>query len=60
MDATTGIFFWGFMIVYGIIMFALAPKTVSLGGFFNGADKKGRDANPWMITASILDRKSVV
>ena len=54
MDSTTGIFFWGFMIVYGIIMFILAPKTVSIGGFFNGEDKKGRDANPWMITASIF------
>jgi len=54
MDSTTGIFFWGFMIVYGVVMFILAPKTVSIGGFFNGEDKKGRDANPWMITASIF------
>ena len=36
MDSTTGIFFWGFMVVYGIIMFAISPKTVSLGGFFKG------------------------
>ena len=54
MDGTTGIFFWGFLIVYGIVMFALSPKTVSLDGFFKGADKKGRDANPWMIMASIF------
>lgn len=54
MDSTTGIYFWGFMIVYGIVMFLLAPKTVTAGGFFNGEDKKGRDANPWMITASIF------
>ena len=54
MTNTTGIYFWGFLIVYGIAMFLLAPKTVSSGGFFNGEDKKGRDANPWMITASIF------
>jgi len=54
MDSTTGIFFWGFMIVYGVVMFLLSPKTVTTGGFFNGEDKKGHDANPWMITASIF------
>ena len=54
MDSTTGIFFWGFLIMYGIVMFLLSPKTVSLGGFFKGEDKQGRAANPWMITASIF------
>lgn len=54
MDGTTGIFFWGFLIVYGVVMFLLSPKTVSPGGFFNGEDRKGRDANPWIITASIF------
>lgn len=54
MDNSTGILFWGFLVVYGIIMFAISPKTVSVGGFFRGEDRKGRDANPWMITASIF------
>lgn len=54
MDSTTGIFFWGFLIVYGVVMFILSPKTVTAGGFFNGEDRQGRDANPWMITASIF------
>ncbi len=54
MDSTTGIFFWGFLIVYGVVMFLLSPKTVSLGGFFRGEDKRGRDASPFMITASIF------
>lgn len=53
-DETTGIFFWGFLIVYGIIMFAISPRTVTIGGFFRGEDKKGHAANPWMITASIF------
>ncbi len=54
MDGTTGIFFWGFLIVYGVIMFVISPKTVSVGGFFRGEDRSGKDANPWMITASIF------
>ena len=54
MDLSTGIFFWGFLVVYGIVMFLLSPKTVSLGGFFRGEDKQGREAAGWMITASIF------
>ncbi len=54
MDGTTGILFWGFLIVYGVVMYVISPKTVSVGGFFRGEDRKGRDANPWMITASIF------
>lgn len=46
MDSTTGIFFWGFLIMYGIVMFLLSPKTVSLGGFFKGEDKQGRARQP--------------
>lgn len=54
MDLSTGIFFWGFLIVYGIVMFILSPKTVSIGGFFRGEDRKGREAAGWMITSSIF------
>lgn len=54
MDGSTGILFWGFLIVYGLVMFLISPKTVSVGGFFRGEDAKGKDANPWMITASIF------
>lgn len=54
MDGTTGMLFWGFLIVYGVVMYMISPKTVSVGGFFRGEDRKGRDANPWMITASIF------
>lgn len=54
MDLSTGILFWGFLVVYGAVMYAISPKTVSVGGFFRGEDRTGRDANPWMITASIF------
>ncbi len=50
----TGILFWGFLVVYGVAMFLISPKTVTVGGFFRGEDRKGRDANPWMIMASVF------
>jgi Na+/proline symporter len=50
----TGLFFWGFLLVYGVLMLALAPRAVTLGGFFNGEDRRGRSAAPWLLTSSIF------
>ncbi|AGT44239.1 sodium:solute symporter family transporter [Treponema pedis] len=49
-----GLLFWGFLIVYGLVMTVFSPKAVSLGGFFRGEDKKGRESSPFMLTASIF------
>lgn len=49
-----GLFFWGFLIIYGIIMMFLSPKTETIGGFFRGEDKHGKSASPFMLTASIF------
>lgn len=54
MTDMTGILFWGFLVVYGVAMFLISPKAVTVGGFFRGEDKKGKDANPWMIMASVF------
>lgn len=50
----TGIFFWGFLVVYGLLMMIFLPRHVTLGGFFRGEDSKGRAASPFMLTASIF------
>ncbi len=50
----TGLVFWGFLLVYGALMVALAPRAVTLGGFFNGEDGQGRSAAPWLLTSSIF------
>ncbi|WP_079204291.1 sodium:solute symporter [Pseudomonas sp. CC6-YY-74] len=50
----TGLFFWGFLLAYGVLMLALAPRAVTLGGFFNGEDSQGRSAAPWLLTSSIF------
>lgn len=54
MSTTVGLFFWGFLLVYGALMLALTPRKVTLGGFFNGEDSQGRSATPWMLTSSIF------
>ena len=46
MDSTTGIFFWGFLIVYGIVMFLLSPKTVSPGRVLQGRGQAGPRRQP--------------
>lgn len=51
---STGILFWGFLIVYGIIMMFLTPKVTTLGGFFRGEDDSGKEASAFMLTASIF------
>lgn len=50
----TGLLFWGFLIVYGVAMFLISPKTVTVGGFFRGENRQGKEANPWMIMASVF------
>lgn len=50
----TGLFFWGFLIAYGVFMYWLSPRTVTIGGFFNGEDSQGRQASPLLLTTSIF------
>jgi len=53
-SALLGVFFWGFLLVYGVLMYALSPRAVTLGGFFHGEDAQGRSAAPWLLTSSIF------
>ncbi|WP_407920346.1 sodium:solute symporter [Halopseudomonas sabulinigri] len=54
MSSMTGLFFWGFLFAYGALMYALSPRSVTLGGFFNGEDSQGRPASPLLLTISIF------
>ncbi|SDU12624.1 hypothetical protein SAMN05216296_1923 [Pseudomonas pohangensis] len=53
-NALLGVFFWGFLLLYGVLMYALSPRAVTLGGFFQGEDAQGRSAAPWLLTSSIF------
>ncbi|HIQ53818.1 MAG TPA: sodium:solute symporter, partial [Pseudomonas pachastrellae] len=50
----TGVFFWGFLLAYGALMYWLSPRSVTVGGFFNGEDSQGRQASPLLLTTSIF------
>lgn len=46
--------FWGFLIVYGVVMFALSPRSRNAASFYRGADDQGRPVDQWSLTASIF------
>lgn len=50
----TGYLFWGFLIVYGIIMFLLSPKKVTDRGFFEGESNSGKKPTHLMLMLSIF------
>lgn len=49
-----GILFWGFLFVYGIVMFLISPKKVTTDGFFKGKDNNGREVSGIVLTSSIF------
>ena len=54
MQEYQSLFFWGFLIVYGVIMYAFSPKARSIGSFFKGEDEGGIKVSPFLLTTSIF------
>lgn len=46
--------FWGFLVVYGVVMYALSPKSRNAASFYKGADDQGKPVGQWSLTASIF------
>jgi len=46
--------FWGFLVVYGAVMYALSPRALTLSSFYRGTDNAGRPASEWALTCSIF------
>ena len=49
-----GLFFWGFLLVFGGTMYWLAPRAKDEAGFFRGHDAQGRPASEWALMMSIF------
>ncbi|MDB5810666.1 MAG: sodium:solute symporter [Betaproteobacteria bacterium] len=47
-------YFWGFLFLYGGLMYALTPRAHTVAGFFRGSDAAGRPATEWKLTCSIF------
>jgi SSS family solute:Na+ symporter len=54
MEQLQGVFFWGFLVAFGITMYLVSPKTTDEGGFFKGHDAQGRPASEWALMMSIF------
>ena len=49
-----GVFFWGFLVLFGIVMVLVSPSAKDEGGFFRGTDATCRPASAWALTMSIF------
>jgi Na+/proline symporter len=54
MNELQGLFFWGFLLVFGALMYAISPKATDEAGFFRGHDAHGRPASEWALMMSIF------
>lgn len=54
LPAAFGIAFWGFLFVYGAVLFAVSPWARNPEGFFRGRDASGRPTSGWMLTLSVF------
>lgn len=48
------VYFWGFLLLYGTVMYLTSPKIQTVGGFFYGTDDQGRAAARWSLTTSVF------
>src|SRR5258706_3059565 len=53
-ESAFAVYFWGFLFLYGGLMYAMTPRTHTVGGFFRGTDASGRPATEWALTCSIF------
>lgn len=49
-----GLLFWGLLLVYGAVLFLMAPHARTPAGFFRGRDRAGRETSQWMLTSSVF------
>ncbi|MDE2371923.1 MAG: hypothetical protein KGN16_23340 [Burkholderiales bacterium] len=54
MNPLQGPFFWGFLLVFGLVMYLVVPRSRNEGGFFRGHNDEGRPASGWMLMMSIF------
>lgn len=47
-----GLFFWGFLLAFGGVMYLVVPRSKDEAGFFRGHDDQGRPASEWALMLS--------
>src|SRR3989337_3387384 len=54
MNELQGLFFWGFLLAFGAVMYLVVPSSNDEAGFFRGHDSNGRPASEWALMMSIF------
>lgn len=54
MSPLQGLFFWGFLLAFGVVMYAVSPRSSDEAGFFRGHDEQGRPASEAALMLSIF------
>lgn len=49
-----GVYFWGFLVLYGVIMFLFSPKARTIGTFFHGENAIGKSVSTPLLISSIF------
>lgn len=53
-ESAFAVYFWGFLLLYGGLMYAISPNSRTAAGFFAGIDDAGRPATEWSLMCSIF------
>jgi len=53
-ESAFAIYFWGFLLLYGGVMYAISPSSRTEASFFSGSDDQGRPATEWALMCSIF------
>lgn len=53
-ESAHALYFWGFLFLYGGLMYAITPNARVASAFFGGTDNAGRPASGWALTCSIF------
>lgn len=53
-DPAFSLYFWGFLLLYGSVMYAMSPQASTLSAFYRGTDNAGRPASEWALMMSIF------
>jgi len=53
-DPAMAMYFWGFLLLYGTVMYVISPHARTVSSFFAGTDNAGRPATGWALTCSIF------
>jgi solute:Na+ symporter, SSS family len=54
LEPAFAIYFWGFLLLYGTVMYVVSPRSRTVSSFFAGTDDAGRPATEWALMCSIF------